>query len=272
MTGPAVPDDAAAAAPVRPGAPPALPARRLLVAEVWLVLALSLGASALFALLDLVQALGAPQPLNKQSAVITATTAGGRSVLALTYQLADVAVGLVPVALVVHLLRRSDEPLGAIGLDRERPGREAAVGAALAAAVGGVGLAFYLAAHHLGIEATVVPTTLPPSWWRIPLLVLAAVQNGLLEEVVVCGYLIHRLGQLGWSAPRSVATSAVMRGAYHLYQGVGGFVANAVLGVLFGAIFQRRGRLGRLVVAHSLVDAGAFVGYVLLKGHVSWLP
>jgi hypothetical protein len=30
--------------------------------------------------------------------------------------------------------------------------------------------------------------------------------------------------------------------------------------------------LGRLVLAHSLIDTGAFVGYVVLKGHVSWLP
>ena len=59
---------------------------------------------------------------------------------------------------------------------------------------------------------------------------------------------------------------------YHLYQGFGGFLANAAMGLLFGRLFQHKGRLVRLVLAHSLIDAGAFVGYVMLHGHVSWLP
>jgi membrane protease YdiL (CAAX protease family) len=118
----------------------------------------------------------------------------------------------------------------------------------------------------------VVPTNLPPSWWRIPVLALQALQDGLLEEVVICGYLLHRLNQLGWSDNRSLLTSAVLRGSYHLYQGFGGFAGNLVMGLIFGRLYQRQNRLGRLVVAHTLIDAGAFIGYVLLKGRVSWLP
>jgi hypothetical protein len=30
--------------------------------------------------------------------------------------------------------------------------------------------------------------------------------------------------------------------------------------------------LGPLVVAHTLMDLVAFVGYALLAGHVGWLP
>jgi hypothetical protein len=30
--------------------------------------------------------------------------------------------------------------------------------------------------------------------------------------------------------------------------------------------------VGPLVVAHSLLDIGAFVGYALLAGKVDWLP
>lgn len=61
-------------------------------------------------------------------------------------------------------------------------------------------------------------------------------------------------------------------GAYHLYQGFGGFIGNMVMGLIFGRLYQRQGRLPRLVLAHTLIDAGAFVGYVALHGRVSWLP
>jgi hypothetical protein len=30
--------------------------------------------------------------------------------------------------------------------------------------------------------------------------------------------------------------------------------------------------VGPMIVAHSLIDAVAFIGYALLVGHVSWLP
>jgi membrane protease YdiL (CAAX protease family) len=246
--------------------------RKAIVVEVWLVMGLSLGASALYAVLDLVRSLTAGAPLRAQQAVINASTVPNRSLLNLAYQLAGIVVALVPVALVVYLLVRSGESVSAIGLDTTRFGREGAWGCALALIVGGAGLGLYLGAYHAGLNVRVVPTNLPATWWRIPVLVLAAVQNGMLEEVVVCGYLLHRLRQLEWGDQRSLITSAALRGAYHLYQGFGGFLGNAAMGVLFGRLYQRQGRLLRLVLAHSLIDAGAFVGYVLLRSRLSWLP
>lgn len=257
--------------PVAPG-PVADANRRALVVEVWLVLGLSLGASALYAVLDLARSLSATAPLSSQSAVINASAAPNQSFLDLSYQLAGIVVALVPVALVFFLLARSGDKASSIGVDALRLGTEASWGAGLAAVVGGAGLALYLGAYHAGLNVRVVPTDLPAVWWRIPVLVLAAVQNGALEEVVVCGYLLHRLRQLQWGENRSLLTSALLRGTYHLYQGFGGFLGNAVMGLLFGRLYQRQGRLVRLVVAHSLIDTGAFVGYVLLHGHVSWIP
>jgi len=64
----------------------------------------------------------------------------------------------------------------------------------------------------------------------------------------------------------------VLRGSYHLYQGLGGFAGNLVMGLVFGRLYQRWGRIGPLVVAHTLIDAVTFVGYVYLAGHVAWLP
>jgi len=248
-----------------------LPSRRALIVEIWVVMGLSLGASAVFAALDLVGSLTKGVALNAQTAVINGS-ASPNSVLDLAYQLAGIAAALMPVVLVAYLLFRSGESLRSIGLDTSGPGRELAWGAGLAAVVGGAGLGLYLVAFHHGLSARVVPTTLPPTWWRIPVLVLLAFENALLEEVVVCGYLLHRLDQIEWPENRSLLTSAALRGSYHLYQGLGGFVGNFAMGLLFGRLYQRQRRLGRLVIAHALIDTGAFVGYVLLHGHVSWLP
>ncbi|HMK63704.1 MAG TPA: CPBP family intramembrane glutamic endopeptidase [Acidimicrobiales bacterium] len=248
-----------------------VPDRRTLVVEVWIVLALSLGASALYAVLDLAQDVASGRALRQQTAVINASVTNN-STLNLLYQLLGIAVALVPVVLVVYLLRRSGESAGSIGLDAKEPERELLWGTVLAAVVGGAGLALYVGSFYGGLNLKVVPTDLPPTWWRIPVLLLAAVQYGMLEEVVICGYLLHRLQQIGWRGNRSLATSALLRGSYHLYQGFGGFAGNLVMGLLFGRLYQRQGRLGRLVLAHSLIDAGALVGYVALKGKVSWLP
>jgi membrane protease YdiL (CAAX protease family) len=176
------------------------------------------------------------------------------------------------VALVAYLLVRSGESLATLGVDRRRPVQDTVRGAALAAVIGGGGLALYLAAYHSGANLTVVPAQLPPVWWRIPVLILAAAQNGVLEEVLVAGYLLHRLSQLGWRPGRALTVSALLRGSYHLYQGFGGFAGNVVMGVIFGRLYQRWGRAAPLVVAHTLIDGVTFVGYTLLHGHVSWLP
>ena len=68
-----------------------------------------------------------------------------------------------------------------------------------------------------------------------------------------------------------VAASAVLRGSYHLYQGYGPFVGNAVMGVVFALVYLRTRRVLPLVVAHTLLDVVAFVGYTLVAPHVSWL-
>ena len=61
-----------------------------------------------------------------------------------------------------------------------------------------------------------------------------------------------------------IGVSALVRGSYHLYQGFGGFVGNLIMGVIFGLCYLRWRRVGPLVVAHTLLDVAAFVGYALL--------
>lgn len=254
---------------VRPGA---RTPRRWLVQEVWLVFALSLGAAGLRALVDLLGDLTSGAPLAAQTALLNGSYAPGRPWLDLVLQLVSLATGVVPVLLVGHLLLRSGEGFAAIGLDARRPRQDLMRGAVLAAVVGGTGLVLYLAAHASGINLTVVAEDLPDVWWRLPVLVLSAAQNAVLEEALVAGYLLHRLRQLGWSDNRALCASAVLRGSYHLYQGLGGFVGNVALGLIFGRLYQRWGRVTPLFVAHTLIDTVAFVGYALLAGQVSWLP
>jgi membrane protease YdiL (CAAX protease family) len=246
--------------------------RRTLGQETLLVLALSLGANAVGALISFIGSVTAPGPLKNQAATLVGSQAPGRPWLDLGWQLFGVATALVPVLLVAHLLMREGAGLRSIGFDLRRPRSDLAWGAAIAAAIGGTGLLLYLGARAAGFNLTVVPESLPAVWWRVPVLILAAAQNAVLEEVVVVGYLLRRLDGLGWSSGAALAASAVLRGSYHLYQGLGGFVGNMAMGVVFVLLYRRWGRVGPLVAAHTLIDSVAFVGYALLAGKVGWLP
>jgi membrane protease YdiL (CAAX protease family) len=246
--------------------------RRTLRIEIVLVLLLSLGRSGLYALVHLLATLTSGQSLASSVAQLNGSYSP-RPLLDLTYQLLGVAFALVPVALVWHLVRIGGErPSKVFGLDLTQPGRDLGRGAGLAALIGGTGLALYLVAFHLGVNLQVSASGLPQVWWRVPVLILAAFENALLEEVVMLGYLIHRLQQIGWSPRVAVIVSALIRGTYHLYQGFGGFVGNVVMGLIFGWLFLRWRRTAPMVIAHFLIDAIAFVGYVYLVGKVSWLP
>jgi membrane protease YdiL (CAAX protease family) len=232
----------------------------------------SLGASGVYALVSYIGSLTAHQSLSSQSVILNGSRAPGRPLLDLFLQLVSLASAAAPVLLVFYLLARDGEGSSAIGVDFSQPWRDLRRGAGLAALIGGAGLGLYLIAYKLGIALNVVAESLPDVWWRIPVLLLSALQNGLLEEVLVTGYLLSRLTKLGVRPWRAVAISATLRGSYHLYQGLGGFFGNAAMGVIFAVLFLRWKRATPMIIAHTLIDAVAFVGYAVLAGHVSWLP
>jgi membrane protease YdiL (CAAX protease family) len=261
-----------------PGAVPAPradlapPLPRLQRWEIVAVFAVSLGASGIYALVSLIGSLTAKQSLSKQTATLNGSLAPGRPLLDLVLQLLNITLSLAPVLLVFYLLARAGERPSSIGVDAKEPGRDLARGVVLAALIGGSGLVLYLIAFHIGVELNVVAENLPDIWWRFPVLILSAAQNAAVEEVIVVGYLLSRLDKLGVRPSRAIVLSAVIRGSYHLYQGVGGFIGNAVMGLIFGYLYRRWGRVTPLFIAHFLIDAVTFVGYALLAGHVSWLP
>ncbi|BCJ65631.1 CAAX amino protease [Polymorphospora rubra] len=246
--------------------------RRTISSEVLLVLGLSLGQSAIYAMVSLTARLTADRPLAQQTATLNASQSA-RPWLDLTYQLLGILFSLVPVLLAVHLLNRDrDDPRRLLGLDARSPWADLGWGAALAAAIGLPGIGLFFVAAQLGVNASLVPAALPELWWAVPVLILASFENSILEEVIVVGYLITRLRDLGWRIELIVLTSAVLRGTYHLYQGFGAFVGNVVMGVVFALFFLRTKRVMPLIVAHAILDIFAFVGYALLpREWFDWL-
>src|ERR671938_653903 len=240
--------------------------RRRRAAEVWIVLGLSLGQSAVYSVISLVAAL-TQGPLSKQTSTLNPSTSP-RQYVDLSYQLAGITFTLVPVALALWLLAgdRVGVPVTRrLGLDRSRPLGDLGAGLMLAAVIGVPGIGLYLVGHALGVTVRVVPEALHQYWWTVPVLVLQAVKNAVLEEVVAVGYLLTRLRDLGVGPRASTAISAALRGSYHLYQGFGSFLGNAVMGVVFAEWFRRRGRVMPLIVAHTVLDTVSFVGYDLFR-------
>lgn len=237
--------------------------RRRLTWEIWIVLTVSVGQSALYSVLSLVRRLLAPVPLGSQQTQVNPSR-DPQVLWDVVYQLLSIFFALSLVALVIYLLWEPGmSAFRRIGLDFSRFGRDVGRGILLAAVIGVPGLALYAAGRAMGVTVTVVASPLDAAWWTVPLLVLSALRAGLTEEVVFIGYLFDRLRRLGWGTWAIILSTAALRGAYHAYQGFGAIVGNFVMGLVFGWCYQRWGRVMPLVVAHTLLDIVAFVGYPL---------
>ncbi|MBT8160063.1 MULTISPECIES: CPBP family intramembrane glutamic endopeptidase [Arthrobacter] len=242
-----------------------LASTRRLRAEVLIVLGLSLGQSAVYSVVQLLDKM-TRAPLAQGTSTLNQSQSP-REYFDLTYQLLDIAFALVPVVLVFYFLavdRRSGEsPSGfaRLGFNFARPGRDALQGLGLAALIGIPSLALYAVGRALGITTAIIPSGLDTYWWTVPVLILSAVRHAIVEEVIVVGYLLDRFAKFGWSTPLAIVLSSLLRGSYHLYQGFGPFIGNMVMGLVFGWIYTRTKRVMPLVVAHSLLDIVAFVGF-----------
>lgn len=229
--------------------------------EILIILAVTFGMSGLRSLLRLIDALLDPRALNEQDVALNASLATNLW-LDLALQLCSAGVLFAWGALALYLLDVRLRPPRFPDLGR---------GAGLAALIGVPGLAFYVSAVHLGLSREVIPTTLDSPWWEVPVLLLWSAANAFGEEVVVVMWLLTRLRALGWSVPAVIIASAVLRGSYHLYQGISAGFGNIIMGVLFAWYYHRTGRVWPLIIAHFLIDAVAFVGYAALGGDLSWL-
>jgi membrane protease YdiL (CAAX protease family) len=266
----AEPAAAARSASVAEPAPTAARPGDRLGLEVLLVLGVSLGISAIGSWINFldIQTRGG---FRNATATLN-PSANPRAWVDLSYQLLDLLNGVVPALLALLLLSRMPGLPGfGIGLDRLRLKTESWQGLGFAALIGIPGLLLVIIARWLGVNAQIEASGLAEVWYRYPVLVLDGIQNGVLEEIVMVGYLLTRFRQLNWSTGKAVLVSAVIRGSYHTYQGIGGFVGNLVMGALFGWWFTRTKRVLPLVIAHSVIDIVSFVGYAALHGRVGWL-
>jgi membrane protease YdiL (CAAX protease family) len=244
------------------------PQRRGLRIEIVVVLAVTFGLSAYTALLNLIEAVllglaGQTVALNPRRSPFDLIDLGLN--LAVVFQLIAWA------ALAVYLLWRSGFGPRQIGLGKLQWRPDILGGIGLAALIGLPGLGLYVAARVLGLSANVEPVELYDAWWRIPVLLIAAFANGWAEEVIVVAFLLTRLRQLRVNPVAALLASSLLRGAYHLYQGFSAGLGNFAMGLVFGYVWQRTGRLWPLIVAHGVIDSVAYVGYALAAGHLGWL-
>ena len=242
--------------------------RRGILIELVIVGILTFAFSALSAALSLLEAqLGAG--ISDTTVALNPSTSSNAAIDAVREIMRAVRLFAIA-ALGAYLLWRGGL-LRRAGLGRGPRASDVRPGLALAAAVGLPGLALVAVARLLGLNASLVPAETDGLWWRWPILILLAVGNGAAEEIVVVAYFITRLRQLGLGADGALASSALLRGGYHLYQGVGAGLGNAVMGLIFGRWYQLTGRVWPLVIAHSVMDIVAFVGYALLHDQLSWI-
>lgn len=262
--------------------------------EVWIILGLSLGQSAVYSVVQLLDKMSRA-PLAEGTSTLNRSQSS-REYFDLTYQLLDIIFALVPVALVLFFLSAERQGPAAglapgafartapgpatgtvaapeaatrssvfrrLGMDLTRPGRDLLQGAGLAALIGIPSLGLYAAGRAIGITTEIIPSALDAYWWTVPVLVLSAVRHALVEEIIVVAYLVDRFGRFGWSVPLAILVSSVLRGSYHLYQGFGPFIGNVVMGIVFAWLYTRTGRVMPLIIAHALLDIVAFVGFAL---------
>lgn len=240
---------------------PATSPRRIR-AEVLIVLGLSLGQSAVYAVLQLIARYMSTTSIAKQSTTLNPTKSH-INYLDLAYQVVGIVFALVPVALALYLLSGHGQSwrnrLGLDGTGR-RWGKDVLLGMGLAAMIGIPGLGVYAVGRAIGQTVRIDTSGIPHLWWSATILLLSAAVAGVLEEVIVVGYLVTRLQQLRWSIPLVVIASALLRGSYHLYQGWPMALGNVAMGTVFTIYYMRTGRLGPLIFAHWLLDAVSFIG------------
>jgi membrane protease YdiL (CAAX protease family) len=175
----------------------------------------------------------------------------------------------LPVAAVVplglYLLARTGQDRRALGLEPPTFRRDVfpGLGLGLAAFACEIVLAIVLRAllvDHPGLFVNVTLNHIPKYYiiWGI---VTSAV-TAVTEEVLVNGYLLTRLGQLGWTPRAALILSLILRTSYHVYYGLG-FIFTVPFGYFVTRSFQKNNKLMRPIVAHFLYDAILFTIVIL---------
>lgn len=179
----------------------------------------------------------------------------------------------VAVVIVVILLARGDgQSLGSLGLRRERLGRELGVGllatgGAFAADIASaIPLAFFLVVSgtkgaamgggDVQRRAEGLGELLPHGGALA--FALTAIFAAAFEEIVFRGFLLGRLKRVSGSWVVALLVASAIFGSGHLYEGFYAVFQTFVLGLFFGLLALRRGRVESAIVAHASFDAIIF--------------
>ena len=230
--------------------------------ELWLVLMVSLGASAIYSILSLARKLTSTQGLAGSVTTINRPLAQ-TAWLDLVSQLASIALALVPVLLALYFLRMDNIKIGLVPIRKDW-----IIGISLPLIIGIPGIALYVVALNLGLTSRIVPSALGDYWWTPLVLVLAALRSGLQEEIIAVAFLAKKLKLIRPEITiiAVVIISSLFRASYHLYQGFSAFIGNFVMGLVFGYLFMRTGRVAPLVIAHTIMNTAVFIGFPLVAG------
>lgn len=85
--------------------------------------------------------------------------------------------------------------------------------------------------------------------------------NPFFEELIVRGYLMTEIVELGGSGVLAIVISVAVQMSYHLYQGFTNGIVLATIFAVFSIYFWKTRRLAPVVLAHLCVDA-----YALIRG------
>lgn len=226
--------------------------RRLLGWELLIVLAIFPLPATLAALVSLASHISMRLQVISEPMLVPNNTSLS-VLLGIAVQLSQVAAA----AMVMYLLVRSGEGPGAIGLG----GRRLRLDLALVMIVWlfvdlipqsvGTGI---LGALNLPVYQDVGPSQLP----LLAVGIAAAIAAGVVEEIVVLGYLVRRLEQRGLSTGAIVAIAVAVRVSYHLYYGLGviPIVLWATASVL---LYLKVRRLLPFILCHVAWDTGVFM-------------
>jgi membrane protease YdiL (CAAX protease family) len=164
----------------------------------------------------------------------------------------------VPLALL--LLARTGQKVSTLGLGIPSFMQDFLPGLGLAAGSFGTEVVLLLPLAPLLADHSSLVNNVPvghvPGYYVVWGLAISAT-TAIAEEVLVNGYLLTRLGQLGWSPRRALVLSLVLRTSYHVYYGLG-FLLTIPFGFFVTRSFQKHGRLNRPIAAHFLFDAILF--------------
>jgi membrane protease YdiL (CAAX protease family) len=228
--------------------------RSLLGWETLLVLAIFPLPATVTALADLASHWSPESVLSRGDAILP-----NQPFLSLVFELGFEAIALAGAGIGLYLLVRTGEGIGAIGLG----GRRLRMDLALVMPVWVFAQWIPQAMGRGLVVAWHLTTFYPPSSGvRSDYLVLGLVASlvaGVLEEIVVLGYLVRRLEQRGWAVPVVVAVAVAVRVSYHLYYGPGvvPIVLWATASVL---LYLKLRRLLPFIVCHVAWDIQVTVG------------